>query len=58
MVLEGKIICVSEQFSEIANGIDAIQLAGVDQGHVQITDLSTLQGLVEKTVFSVQNCFF
>jgi Transposase IS66 family len=49
---------MSEQFSEIANGIAATQLAGVDQAHVQITDLSTLQGLVEKTVFPVQNCFF
>ena len=49
---------MSEQFREIADGIGAIQLAGVDQAHVQITDLSPLQSLIEKTVFPVQNCFF
>jgi hypothetical protein len=49
---------MSEQFCEIADGIAAIQLTGVDQAHVQITDVSTFQSLIEKTVFPVQNGFF
>ena len=56
--LEGKFLCMSEQFREIADGIGAIQLAGVDQAHIQVADLSTLQGLIEETVFPVQNRFF
>ena len=46
------------QFGEIVEGIHVVQFAGVDQAHVQITDLSTFQGLIEETVFPIQNCFF
>jgi len=49
---------VSQQFSKIGDGIHAIQLACVDQAHVQIADLSTIQGLIKERVFPVQNCFF
>ena len=45
------------QFSEVVEGIHIIQLARMNQAHVQITDLSTIQRLIKKRVLPVQNRF-
>jgi hypothetical protein len=45
------------QFSEVVKGIHIIQLARMNQAHVQITYLSTIQRLIKKRVLPVQNRF-
>src|SRR5215472_4388159 len=53
----GKLVRVPLQFSEVVEGIHIIQLARMNQAHVQITDLSTIQRLIKKRVLPVQNRF-
>jgi len=45
------------QLAEVLEGIDAVQFARVDQAHEQIAHLGAVLGLIEQTIFSVQNAF-
>jgi len=45
------------QFSEVVEGIHGVQLAGVDQGHVEVTYVCAIQCLIEKRVLAMKNSF-
>jgi hypothetical protein len=45
------------QLREVVEGIDSVQLAGVNQTHEQISDFGALHGLVEKRILPVQDRF-
>jgi hypothetical protein len=44
--------------NQVAEGIDAPYVAGVDQAHEHITDNRAVFGLVEQTIFSMENSLF
>jgi len=45
---------VPQQFGEIVEGVDTVQLAGMDQSHEQIAYSGAIQRLVEQGVSSVK----
>jgi len=49
---------MSLQFREVVEGIHAIQLASVDQAHIQIANLCTIQRFIEERVFRCKMAFF
>ena len=53
----GEFFCMPLQFSEVIEGIEIIQFAGVNQAHIQITDVSAIQCLIKKRVLPVQDRF-
>jgi hypothetical protein len=53
----GQFLSVAFQFDQVVEGVDAAQLAGVDQAHEQIADLSPVQGAVEQGVPSSMEIF-
>jgi hypothetical protein len=48
-----QLLGVPLQLGEVLEGIGAIQFAGVDQAHEQITHLGAIRGLIKETVFAV-----
>lgn len=52
-----KLVGMSLQFREVVEGIHTIQLASVNQAHIQIADLGTIQCFVEERIFPMQNGF-
>jgi len=48
---------VPQQFGEIVERIGAVELAGMNQAHKQITDPGAVQGLIEQRILAVQDGF-
>ena len=46
------------QLGQVVEGIDAVQLTGVDQAREQIPDTGAIFGLVEVGILAVQNRLF
>jgi hypothetical protein len=44
----GDLFGMTEQRDQVVDGILAVELRGVDQGHVEVADLGALLGLVEE----------
>ena len=45
------------QFGQIIEGVGAVQLAGMDQAHVQVAHLSSVQRLIKQRVLAIQDGF-
>ena len=45
------------EFGEVVEGIDAVQLAGVDQAHKQISHTGAILGFIKIRVFPMENRF-
>lgn len=43
------------EFHHVVEGVCAAQLVGVDQGHEQIADLSTIQSAIVLSILAMQN---
>jgi len=43
------------QFDPVVEGVDAAQLACVDQTHEQIADLSSVQSAIKKSILSMKS---
>lgn len=41
------------QFGQVIQGVDAVQLAGVNQTHEQVADVGAVLGLIKQTNFGV-----
>src|SRR5437870_9260119 len=50
-----QLLGVPLQLGEVVEGIDAVELAGVNQAHVQVPPLRSLPGLVKQRVLAMQN---
>ena len=46
------------QFREAVEGIDAVQLTGVDEAHKQIAHLRAVQCFVERCILAMQQSAF
>jgi len=53
--VHGKFRGIPLQFREVVEGIDAIQLTGVDETHKQIAGMRSVQRLVEKCVPAIED---
>ena len=45
------------EFGEVVEGIDAVQFAGVDQAHKQISHTGAVVGFIKIRIFPMENCF-
>ena len=45
------------QFGQVLEGVHLIELARMNEAHVQITYFSAIQRFIEERVFSMQNGF-
>jgi hypothetical protein len=46
------------QFGQIVEGIGATSLAGIDETHKQVADMSAILGFIEKRAFAMQDGLF
>jgi hypothetical protein len=53
--VRGKFRAMPLQFREVVEGIGSVQLTGVNQTHEQITDMCSVQRLVEKCVPAIED---
>jgi hypothetical protein len=51
----GQFLGMALKFSQVVEGICSAKLAGVDQAHVQVADLRTIQCPIEQCVLTVNN---
>ena len=56
----GGIFCyqngVAEHLAQILEMVDPVEFTGVNETHPKIADLSAIEGAVEESVLSVENC--